>query len=117
MHRKAHPLAGQAVVVASGTYEGQVFEIEDWWDRVAGESWIDCDENPVCVEYAMRAGADFDPLDDEVVLGHLGDLEAIMHARHLPTPAAQDRARRKRRAGAGWLNKHLADRSLQGEFA
>lgn len=114
LHRKPHPLAGQTVVIASGTYAGHHFTIEDWWDRVSGESWIDCEETPLCAEYAMRAGADFDPFDDDVVYGHFGILEKIMHVRHLPTPAA---IRRDRFAGAGWLARHLVDNSLQGEFA
>lgn len=114
LHRKSHPLAGETVVIASGTFEGHSFTIEDWWDRVAGESWIDCDENPTCAEYGMRAGADFDPLDDDVVLGHIDCAETIIHARHLPTPAALRLVQRRTR---GWLARPLTDNSLQGEFA
>lgn len=81
-----HPQAGQTVVLVSGQFEGQEYWIEDWWERVSGKSWKNCDGNPAALEYAMRSGVEGDPfLSDDVVYGKIGGLGKIIHIRHLPS--------------------------------
>ena len=48
IHKQPHALAGQTVTIASHVTDigGQEFVIEDWWDRIAGKSWMWCDGNP-----------------------------------------------------------------------
>ncbi len=77
-HATAHPLADQKVVLERGPYAGREIVIEDWWDRVAGRSWMDCDGNPVCLKYAvMSVGA---PIDNEVIYGKFGGFGELVHA-------------------------------------
>jgi hypothetical protein len=69
-------MAGQTVKVALQMPEGpQSLEywIEDYWDRVAGQSWMRSDGNPACLKYAMRAGVTGLPTDDEVLYGKFDD--------------------------------------------
>lgn len=53
--------------------------IEDWWDRVAGRSWMDGVGNPACLHYAARNGFAGLPLDDQVVYGHAGGFGHLVH--------------------------------------
>lgn len=85
LHREPHPFAGETVTLQSGVFAGQEYWIEDWWDRVSGQSWMDCTGNPACLDYAMRSGAEGDPMfSNEVVYGKLAFLGKIVHVRHLP---------------------------------
>lgn len=45
--------------------------IEDWWDRIAGKSWMDMTGNPACLVYAIRtATSEYSvPIDDNVLYG------------------------------------------------
>jgi len=84
-HAEPHPQAGQTVTVTGGRFTGWQFTIEDWWDRVAGKSWMDCDGNPVCLEYAVQSTGK--PIDDEVVYGKVGEaIQAgkLIHVSDLP---------------------------------
>lgn len=91
IHSEAHPLAGQTVTLSSGTFAGSEFWIEDWWDRVAGKSWMDCNGNPACLEYAVRGSfADHDPpFSNEVVCGKIGGLGKLIHVQHLSAEVAE----------------------------
>lgn len=87
IHKDPHELAGQAVKIVEGVSEigGQDFRIEDWWDRVAGKSWMFCDGNPACLDYAMRTGMQDRqvPLDNEVVYGKVGLSGKLVHVSEL----------------------------------
>lgn len=83
VHQHAHPLAGQSVQVKGGFFAGQTYLIEDWWDRVAGRSWMVSDGNPACIEYAMTSFGK--PIDDEVVYGKIGGLGKLIHVCDLPS--------------------------------
>jgi hypothetical protein len=84
IHAEEHPLAGQTVTLASGTFAGESYRIEDWWDRIAGRSWMYCDGNPACLEYAIRSGAEGDLISNEVVYGKIGMFGKLIHVRHFP---------------------------------
>ncbi|MFH8405495.1 hypothetical protein ACH4FX_12080 [Streptomyces sp. NPDC018019] len=79
MHPDSHPLAGKSATADLG--EGPaVFGIEDWWDRVGGESWMFCEGNPACLAYALRGVSCDLPLDDEVLYGKdTGDFGRLIH--------------------------------------
>lgn len=82
IHPEPSPLAGQTVDIAfhvpslpSRTVAGTL-TVEDWWDRVDGRSWHDCDGVMAVVEYALRAGLTgpdngLQMVDDEVLYGEL----------------------------------------------
>lgn len=77
MHSDPHPLAGQTVTVDLGNGP-QAYEIEDWWDRVSGGSWMYADGNPAALKYALRS-AGRTPIDDEVVYGKVGPFGHLVH--------------------------------------
>lgn len=81
IHSKPSPLAGKKVKIIKGAMRGHEYHVEDWWDRVAGKSWRDCDGNPACLGYAMRTGLkDRDiPPNDEVLYGKVGALGHLIH--------------------------------------
>lgn len=80
------PLAGKVVRIKAGITHPQVsgfggseYHVEDWWDRVAGKSWMDCNGNPACLIYAMRSGFDGLPTDDQVLYGKIDGLGHLVH--------------------------------------
>lgn len=81
IHKEKHPKSGQTVKISAGDFAGQEYRLEDWWDRIAGKSWMFCAGNPVCLDYAMRSGFSDPPLptDNEVVYGKIGGLGKLIH--------------------------------------
>jgi hypothetical protein len=114
-HPEPHPLARKTVRLKLDVKHPQVpgfggaeFRIEDWWDRVAGKSWMFCDGNPACLVYAMRTGFAETPIptDDEVVYGQNRPIWA-------PCPRQRDR-QPDGRAGRGDV-KYTPAKSLRGK--
>lgn len=87
IHKEKSPLAGQKVKVKETTNEigGNEILVEDWWDRVAGKSWMNCDGNPACLNYAMRTGFSkvHVPTNNEVLYGKIDGLGYLVHATEL----------------------------------
>lgn len=85
IHECAHQLAGAEVPIVKGELKGETIRIEDWWDRVAGKSWMNCDGNPACLGYAMRTGMATErvPMDNEVVYGKIGFAGYLVHVSEL----------------------------------
>jgi len=84
MMREKSNLAGTTVTIKSGTYKDAEYRVEDWWQNVAGKSWMFCDGNPACLKYAMRIGLkDPVPTDNEVLYGKIGGLGELIHLTEL----------------------------------
>lgn len=86
IHADVHEMAGKTVELKMKGLPQQpkVFRVEDWWDRVAGKSWMFSDGNPAAMEYAIRGGVDGLPFDDEVVYGkEVGGLGHLVHVSEL----------------------------------
>jgi hypothetical protein len=81
IHEEAHPLAGETVTVNLAGPRGtvEVFVVEDYWDRIAGKSWMFSDGNPAAMKYAMRSGLAGLPTDNEVVYGKIGAFGHLIH--------------------------------------
>ena len=89
MHKDLHPMAGKVVKIKPEVthlqvpeFGGMDFHVEDWWDKIAGKSWMVSDGNPAAIVYAMRTGfaAHHVPIDDEVVYGKgPGGLGHLVH--------------------------------------
>lgn len=95
IHNTPSPLAGKTVTLKPDAIpdvradaipdvrggETIAIQIEDWWDRVAGSSWMWAQGNPACMIYAIRTGfADGDiPIDDEVLYGKIDGLGYLVH--------------------------------------
>lgn len=76
IHNTPHPQAGHTVTLN----DGRTLLIEDWWDRVSGTSWQDS-RTPVAFHYALRAGTDGLPLDNDVLYGKdTHELGHLVHA-------------------------------------
>ncbi len=75
----ADPFLGAGLTYKLGDAE---YRVEDWWDRVAGKSWMDCDGNPACLAYAVRSAGRF-PLDNEVVYGKSHGMGYLVHVSEL----------------------------------
>lgn len=78
--RKPHPLAGKILKVSKGEYAGKLFKLEDWWQNVSGKSWMYCDGNPACLQYACRSHL---PIDNEVVYGKINGFGVLLHVSEL----------------------------------
>lgn len=87
IHNEPHVMAGKTVTIASGTFKGEEYRIEDWWDRVAGKSWMVCDGNPACLDYALRSVEDDLRTDNDVVYGKIGMFGKLIHISQLPEGA------------------------------
>lgn len=87
MHTSPHPLAGKVVKLGTnakrhpqfGELAGQEFEVEDWWDRVTGGSWMNANGNPAALIYAVRSGMGGLPVDDKVSYGKLDGMGVLIH--------------------------------------
>lgn len=90
MHNSAHELAGKTVKIRDGVFDpiqdavkgGAMYRIEDWWDNVSGGSWGES-HTPAAMQYAIRAGANGLPEDDEVVYGKIGPFGHLVHVSEL----------------------------------
>ena len=100
IHTEKHQAAGKVVLIKDTVgpdtngqvLAGQEYHIEDWWDRVGGQSWMVTKNNPACMLYAMRSGLADLPCDNEVVYGKIGGLGHLIHVSELdfdsePIPA------------------------------
>lgn len=84
IHNEPHALAFKVVTISSGEFAGREYQVEDWWDRVAGKSWMSFDGNPACLDYAIRSAQAGKPLDDKVVYGKIEGLGKLVHISDLP---------------------------------
>lgn len=75
MHPEPHPHAGHTVTLTNGAE----FEVDDWADRLFGRSWMLMDGNPAALTYAMRAGTNGLPVDDEVLGGKWNGDTTLIH--------------------------------------
>jgi hypothetical protein len=76
IHEEPSPLAGQTVALKEGGHE---YRVEDWWDRVGGQSWMDMAGNPACLNYAVRSAKEGLPIDDQVLYGKIGAFGHLIH--------------------------------------
>lgn len=79
IHNDPHPLASHTVTV---TIEGETYpyRIEDWADRVIGQSWQTTAGHAAAMQYAMRSGLSAHlPIDDEVLYGKIGYFGQFVH--------------------------------------
>ena len=88
IHHTASPFAGKTVRIKQEithpqlpSFGGAEFRVEDWWDRVYGDSWMGANGNPVCMIYAMRTGLSSRPVptDNEVLYGKIGSFGHLVH--------------------------------------
>jgi hypothetical protein len=93
-HDIAHPFAGLTVRIKNGVKDalqnqvvpGAQYQVEDYWDRLTGESWMTVRGNPAAIHYAMRSVDNFLPIDDEVLYGKIGHLGHLVHVSEIELP-------------------------------
>jgi len=89
IHSDTSPLAGATVTLDLGS--GPVeFVVEDWWDRVAGKSWMFADGNPAAMGYAVRSGVKGLPIDNEVLYDKVGGLGHLVHVSEIAADGQAD---------------------------
>lgn len=100
IHKEKSELAGKSIKIKADAngLGGMEILIEDWWDRIAGKSWMICSGNPACLNYALRTGTSKDlsiPNNNEVVYGKIGGLGYLVNIIELETetPVTHDTAR------------------------
>ena len=85
--KQKHELAGKTVRLNCAPdpdkLNGQEFVVEDYWENIAGRSWMFCDGNPACMKYAMRSAFAGLPIDNNVVYGKVGGFGHIVHVSEL----------------------------------
>lgn len=82
IHTEPHAKAGTTVSVDLHNHddvERVEYQLEDWWDRVSGQSWIHSDGNPAAMIYGMRSGFAGLPTDNDVVYGKIGGMGHLVH--------------------------------------
>lgn len=79
MHNEKCQLAGTTTTIKKGGFIGLEYQVEDWWDRVYGKSWMDSNGNPAAMNYGVRAGLEDLPLNDEVLYGKIGPFGHLVH--------------------------------------
>lgn len=88
IHSEPSPLAGKTVRLRPDYHHPEIEDasnlyivIEDWWDRIAGKSWMDCNGNPAALLYAMRTGFSSYrvPINNEVLYGKVGCFGHLVH--------------------------------------
>lgn len=83
IHQIEHPLKGKVVKIKTEANEigGEEYRIEDYWDRIAGKSWMVSSGNPACLNYAMRTGLSSTPVptDNEVLYGKINGMGFLVH--------------------------------------
>jgi hypothetical protein len=88
-HDEPHPLAGQTVTLAS--FEGRQnveYTVEDWADRVWGDSWGVQKGNPTALKYAARSAfalPHVGSFDEEVLYGKINGFANLIHQSELPS--------------------------------
>lgn len=90
IHSEPHPRAREVVVLnaraddhAGCVVPGEKFEIEDWADRLWGQSWMEMNGNRCALLYAIRSAYGRMPIDNEVVYGKIGNTGHLVHQSEL----------------------------------
>ncbi len=82
-HTTPHPLAGQTVTITAALHgEGpstHTFHVEDWNDRLFGQSWMFMEGHAASLAYAVRSAVAGLPTDNEVVYGKVGAFGHLVH--------------------------------------
>lgn len=89
IHPEPHPLAGTTATLSTSIprdpdrLAGSEVHVEDWYDRIAGRSWMVANGNFAALKYAMRSAIAGLPLDNEVVGVKVGGYSHIVHTSEL----------------------------------
>lgn len=96
IHPEPSALAGKTVVIRDDIkiLGGKEYRVEDWWDRVSGKSWMFCEGNVACLNYAARTGFSKLPIptDDEVLYGKIGSFGHLVHISEIVEKTAISKA-------------------------
>ncbi|MEV7034535.1 hypothetical protein AB0N99_30440 [Streptomyces sp. NPDC093272] len=91
-HETAHPLAGQTVTVEADLHGSGAtvheFTVDDWNDRLFGQSWMFMEGHPASLVYAMRSAMAGLPTDNEVIYGKVGPFGHLVHVSEIVGGAA-----------------------------
>lgn len=85
IHAERFEGAGRTFEIDIKGIDGMYIRVEDWWDRVYGQSWMDADGNAAAMTYAIRTGLSRPdiPTDNEVVYGKVDSIGHLVHVSEL----------------------------------
>jgi hypothetical protein len=83
IHEEPYEGAGETFELNAKGIDGNEIRVEDYWDRVSGESWMFAKGNPAALKFAVRSAVAGLPTDDEVVYGKVEGLGHIVHVSEL----------------------------------
>jgi hypothetical protein len=83
VHSQPFEGAGKTYALDAKGIDSETIRVEDYWDRVTGQSWMFASGNPSALKYAVRAGVAGIPADDEVVYGKVDGFGHIVHVSEL----------------------------------
>ena len=73
----------EKVKIIKGTYAGNEYLVEGYWDEITGQSWLDTTFNAAIMQYAMRTLKDENLKEyqecDEVLYGKIGIYGHLIH--------------------------------------
>lgn len=85
-HNEPHEFAGQEIQTDLRAVHPQLGDnmihtavVEDWWDRVSGQSWTTSDGNPAALMYALRIPFSEIPVDNEVLYVKINGFGHLIH--------------------------------------
>lgn len=65
---------------------GEDYRVEDWCENVFGRSWMVANGNPAAMQYAIRAGVNNLPINNDVLYGKIGGMGALYHISEIEVP-------------------------------
>lgn len=77
---------GKTYRIKSGQFKDSEYWVEDLWQNIPGydgKSWMFCDGNMACIEYALRSGKEGLPMDNNVYYGKIGPFGKLIHANQI----------------------------------
>jgi hypothetical protein len=85
-HTEPHSHSNQLVAIIDPhtlVPTGELYRIEDWYDRLGQGTWIEGVGNFACMKYAKHVSQWGLPLDNEVVYGKINGLGYLYHVSEL----------------------------------
>lgn len=69
--------------IKSGKFRGEEYDVEDYWEKVYGKSWMMSVGNIAAIMYGMRSVEDNLPTDNKVLYGKIGCLGHLIHVNEI----------------------------------
>lgn len=83
MHTQSSEFAGKNVKIKSKSdnplFDGQIMQVQDWWDIVHKTPWALSNGSVACLCYAVRTAGQESLTNDDVLVGMVNGYEHLVH--------------------------------------